>query len=253
MKRNFGAAAQDYAKHRAGFPDSFYDRLKVFGIGTPGQVVVDMGTGTGVLARGVAQRGCRVTGIDPDDRLLEQARLLDREANVNIDYRAGVAEALPVADDYADVVTAGTCWHWFDGPVAAREAKRISKAGAFLIVTMFSWLPLPGNVVEATEQLIIRHNPAWKYGGGNGFYFECIEHLQGAGIGNIETFSYDLQVPYSQAGWRGRIRASAGVGASLSPAAVQTFDAELASLLERSFNTDLLQVHHRLFTVIGRV
>ena len=253
MTRNFGAAAQDYAKHRAGFPDSFYDRLKVFCIGTPGQVVVDIGTGTGVLGRGFAQRGCQVIGIDPDDRLLEQARLLDREANVNIDYRAGVAEALPVADDYADVVTAGTCWHWFDGPVAAREAKRIGKPGAFVVISVFAWLPLPGNVVAATERLIERHNPAWKYGGGNGFYLECIEHLQSAGIGDIETFSYDVHVPYTREGWRGRIRASAGVGASLSPAAVQTFDAELASLLERSFNTELLQVHHRLFTVIGRV
>ena len=49
MTQNFGAAAQDYAKHRAGFPDSFYHRLQTFGIGTPGQLVVDIGTGTGRL------------------------------------------------------------------------------------------------------------------------------------------------------------------------------------------------------------
>ncbi|MBF8270445.1 MAG: Methyltransferase type 11 [Gammaproteobacteria bacterium] len=133
MTRNFGAAAQDYAKYRAGFPDSFYDRLKVFGIGTPGQRVVDIGTGTGVLARGFAQRGCQVISVDPDDRLLEQARLLDREASVQIEYRSGVAENLPVEDNYADIITAGTCWHWFDGPVAAREARRIGKPGAFIV------------------------------------------------------------------------------------------------------------------------
>lgn len=253
MTKNFGAAAQDYAKHRAGFPDSFYNRLQPFGIGLPGQVIVDIGTGTGTLARGFALRGCRSTGIDPDERLLEQARQLDREAGVNVEYRTGVAEQLPLADAYAEVITAGTCWHWFDGPLAASEARRIGKPGAYVVIAFFAWLPLPGNVVEATEKLIEKHNPDWLYGGGNGFYYDCIEHLQQAGIGNIETFSYDVHVPYTQEGWRGRIRASAGVGASMTPAAVQAFDAELAALLERSFNTEPLRVHHRLFTAIGRI
>ena len=253
MTRNFGAAAQDYAKHRAGFPDSFYDRLKVFGIGTPGQTIVDIGTGTGTLARGFALRGCRAIGIDPDERLMEQAKALDREAGVTVDYRTGVAEDLPLADDYADVITAGTCWHWFDGPKAASEAGRVGKPGAFVIIAVFAWLPLPGNVVEATEKLIEKHNPDWHYGGGNGFYYDAVDHLQCAGIGNIETFSYDVHVPYTQEGWRGRIRASAGVGASLSPDEVSAFDAELAGLLESSFNTEVLQVHHRVFAVIGRL
>ena len=253
MTRNFGAAAQDYAKHRAGFPDSFFDRLQVFGIGRPDQLVVDIGTGTGTLARGLALRGCSAVGIDPDERLTEQARQLDHEAGVAVEYQTGVAEQLPLPDDYADVITAGTCWHWFDGRRAAAEVRRIGKAGAHVVIAAFAWLPLPGNVVEATEKLIEKHNPDWHYGGGNGFYYDCVDHLQDAGIGNIETFSYDVDVPYTPVGWRGRIRASAGVGASLSTDEVTVFDAELADLLERSFATDLLQVHHRVFAVIGRV
>ena len=50
VKTNFGAAAEDYAKFRAGFPDSFFDRLAAFGIRSPGEVVVDVGTGIGTLS-----------------------------------------------------------------------------------------------------------------------------------------------------------------------------------------------------------
>ncbi|MEM8709038.1 MAG: methyltransferase domain-containing protein, partial [Actinomycetota bacterium] len=61
----FGNAAADYATHRAGFPDELFDRLAPHGIGRSGQRVVDLGTGTGTVARQLARRGCSVIGVDP--------------------------------------------------------------------------------------------------------------------------------------------------------------------------------------------
>src|SRR6266511_1453806 len=68
MATNFGAAADDFARFRAGFPDSIFDRLAALGIGASGETIVDVGTGTGTLARGFALRGAKVIGIDPDGR-----------------------------------------------------------------------------------------------------------------------------------------------------------------------------------------
>lgn len=119
------------------------------------------------------------------------------------------------------------------------------------MVAYFSWLPLPGNLVEATENLIKKHNPNWRYDGGNGVDFSSLPHLYAAGFSGFETFSYDLDVSYSPRAWRGRIRASAGIGASLTPDAVESFDAELAQLLEKSFPGDVLQIQHRVFAIIG--
>jgi hypothetical protein len=105
--------------------------------------------------------------------------------------------------------------------------------------------------VEATERLIEQHNPAWRFGGGNGFHPESIPHLHAAGFAAFETFSYDVDVPYPHEAWRGRIRASAGVGASLPPEGVSAFDAALARLLETSFPVSVLRVPHRVFAVIA--
>jgi ubiquinone/menaquinone biosynthesis C-methylase UbiE len=252
LKVDFGLTARDYAAHRAGFPDSLFQRLAERGIGQPGQVVVDLGTGTGTLARGFALRGCKVTGIDVAEPLLQEARRLSRRTGIEIEFRFGRAEATGLPARFADVVTAGQCWHWFDSLQAAREVARILKPEGFLIIAHFDWLPLKGNVVEATEQLILQHNLDWTYAGTTGIHPQWLRDLGETDFRNLETFSYDVEVPYTPADWRGRIRASSGVGASLPAAQVEDFDYALAAILKERFPGEVLRVPHRVFTVIAR-
>jgi SAM-dependent methyltransferase len=250
MSIDFGKTAQDYGKHRAGFPEAFFERLVPFGLGRPGQRALDLGTGTGNVARGLARRGCQVTGLDPSAALIEQARQLDRAAGVTIRYVQTVAEETTLPDASFDVVTAGQCWHWFNRPKAAQEVRRLLVPGGYLVIAHFDWLPLPGNMVEATEQLIKRYNPGWMLGGGTGLYPAWLTDVAVAGFHNIETFSFDHPTPYTHEAWRGRIRASAGVAASLPPEKVQDFDTDLRCLLSQHFPTDPLLVPHRVFAVI---
>ena len=106
-------------------------------------------------------------------------------------------------------------------------------------------------MVAASEELIRRHNPAWDLHGGTGLYPAWLADAALAGFGEIETFSFDVAVPYSHEAWRGRIRASAGVGGSLAAEAVARFDRELAALLARAFPEDPLSVPHRAFALIA--
>lgn len=154
MKPNFGATSEDYARHRAGFPDSLFERLAAHGIGTDSQGIVDLGTGTGSLARGFARRGARVIGIDPAEELLQAARELDAGAGVSVEYRVAWAETTGLPAAAFDVVAAGQCWHWFDRPRAALEAARMLKPNGILVIAHFDWIPIVGNMVRATEELI---------------------------------------------------------------------------------------------------
>jgi SAM-dependent methyltransferase len=47
--------------------------VKKLGIGVVGQRILDLGTGTGTLACGFAERGCDVVGLDPSPEMLAQA------------------------------------------------------------------------------------------------------------------------------------------------------------------------------------
>ena len=234
MNINFGLTAEDYAKHRAGFPDWFFERVFNEGIVKAGDLLADLGTGTGTLARGFAERGCTVTGIDISAQLMEQARDFALQAGLEVDFRFAKAEATGLPDDHYDVVTAGQCWHWFDRPVAALEMKRILKPNGRAVIAHFDWIPLDGNVVDLTEKLIETYNPKWyvEFGGKTGVYPDWMRDLGEAGFLDIQTFSFDMDVPYTHEDWRGRIRASSGVGASLSEAEVGRFDSELKSMLE---------------------
>jgi SAM-dependent methyltransferase len=248
---DFGKTASDYARHRAGFPASFFQRLGDEGIARPGSRALDLGTGTGTVARGLAQMGLAVTGLDPADDLTAQARQLDGAAGVSIDYVTAKAEQTGLPDNHFDLVTAGQCWHWFERTRAAAEARRILKPGGTLLVAHFDWLPLPGNVVSASERLIRRHNPEWSYHGATGVYRHWHTDLRTAAFGKVQAFTYDEDATYTREAWCGRIRASAGIAASLAPAAVAIFDAEHRQMLEQEFPGDPLAIPHCIFAVYG--
>lgn len=247
---DFGKTAQDYGKYRAGFPETFFERLSTFGIGVMGQRVLDLGTGTGTLARGLARRDCRVIGLDPSASLLDQAEQLDHQSGVIVHHIIATAERTGLATNSFEIVTAGQCWHWFDRPQAAQEVRRLLVLGGRLVIAHFDWLPLPGNVVEATEQLILQHNPAWRGSGGTGLHPAWLRDVAIAGFQNIETFSFDATPFYTHEAWRGRIRASAGVAASLPPAQVAKFDTDLDHLLKQQFPDEPLDAPHRVFAVV---
>ena len=151
-----------------------------------------------------------------------------------------------------DLVTAAQCWRWFDADRAGAEVMRLLVPGGRLVIAQLDWIPRVESVVAATEALILAHNPAWELGGLDGLPTHFVADVERAGFRDVETFSFDLDLAYTHEDWRGRIRASAGVAATLTPDAVERFDAEHARLLTERFPADPLAVPHRVFALLSR-
>jgi ubiquinone/menaquinone biosynthesis C-methylase UbiE len=106
----------------------------------PGQDVLDVACGTGVLAREAALRvrpGGTVTGLDRNDGMLAVARRKAPE----IEWRQGQAEALPFADDRFDAVVSQFGLMFFEDRVLAlAEMWRVLKPGGRLAVAVWDAL-----------------------------------------------------------------------------------------------------------------
>ena len=106
----------------------------------PGQKVLDVACGTGVLAREAATRvapGGSVAGLDRNEGMLAVAR---RQAP-GIDWRQGRAEALPFADGAFDAVVSQFGLMFFEDRTAAlKEMWRVLRPGGRLAVAVWDAL-----------------------------------------------------------------------------------------------------------------
>lgn len=247
---DFGRTADDYERHRPGFPETFFDRLVAARWTEPGSRVLDLGTGTGSLALGFARRGLDAVGLDLSAELLDVARRRAADEGLPARFVVGRAERTGMPAAVFDVVSAGQCWWWFDADEALREARRVLVPGGRLLIASFSYLPLGGNVASRSEDLILEHNPNWPKAGWRGVHPEHLRALDNGGFREVESFSYVVDVPFTHEGWRGRMRACNGVGAALGAESVARFDRDLEAVLASEF-PGTLNVPHRVFVATG--
>jgi SAM-dependent methyltransferase len=122
-----------------------------------GQLVADIGCGTGLLARLFLDHRCEVFGVEPNAKMREAGRkaLAGQARFHSIDGRA---EATTLASASVDFVMAGQAAHWFDADQAHAEFARILKPGGWLLLIWNERKQTPGFMGEY-EALIALHAP----------------------------------------------------------------------------------------------
>ncbi|MEO8298617.1 MAG: class I SAM-dependent methyltransferase [Burkholderiales bacterium] len=106
-----------------------------------GETVLDVGTGTGVVALTAARLGAKVSGLDLTPELIEQARENAAIARLpEIAWQVGDAEALPYPDASFDVVTSQFGHMFAPRPeVVVSEMRRVLKPGGR--IAFATWPP----------------------------------------------------------------------------------------------------------------
>lgn len=83
---DWGKASCYYAKHRDIYPPEFLNRLGAAANIAAGRMVLDIGTGTGVIPRMLYSSGARFTGLDASENQITEARRLAKESGMDINF-----------------------------------------------------------------------------------------------------------------------------------------------------------------------
>jgi ubiquinone/menaquinone biosynthesis C-methylase UbiE len=152
--RGFGSAAEEYERGRPGYPTEVAELLRSeLGLG-PGRSVLDVGAGTGKFTRLLATTGARVLALEPVDAMRAQLQAAVPQAELV----GGSAEEIALRAGAVDVVTTATAFHWFDGPRALAEFRRVLTPGGGLAVVWnlrdesVDWVRSIGELVGAAVE-----------------------------------------------------------------------------------------------------
>jgi SAM-dependent methyltransferase len=123
----FAGTAEYYSQYRPPYPGELLSDLVTLSVGRHGRHLVDLGCGTGEVAIPLSAAFDTVTAIDIDPAMVALAEHKGGEQKIdNVRWLVGPAESLELADGSADLVVAGSSFHWMDR--------------ALLSTRVYSWL-----------------------------------------------------------------------------------------------------------------
>lgn len=129
----FAGTADYYARYRPVYPDRMLTDLVDLSVGPHGRRLVDLGCGTGEVALPLSASFDRVTAIDidPDMAAIAERKATERQIR-NVAWTVGAAESLDLPAGSADLVVAGSSFHWMDRELLAGRVRTwLADTGVF--------------------------------------------------------------------------------------------------------------------------
>ncbi len=122
-----------YNQYRPTYPQAAIAKI-LQGLNPTQIVAADIGAGTGIGSRLLADQGVRVMAIEPITAMSNAAT-----AHPKIQFISGTAEQIPLATASVNLVTSFQAFHWFDFLPSLREFHRILTPNGRLALIWNFW------------------------------------------------------------------------------------------------------------------
>lgn len=159
---------------------------------SPHTRVCDVGAGVGHLSRPLAERGCRVTAVEPNDamRQLGSSRLAGL---TNIEWVEATGEETLQPSGHFDLTTFGSSFNVVNQAKALAEVHRITRRGG-TFACLWNHRDLNDNIQKQIEHSIRELIPEYEYGSRredptegltSSGYFSSVEKIEGTILHNM--------------------------------------------------------------------
>lgn len=138
----FDTGGGDYARFRPDYPPELAAHLAA--LAPARDCAVDVGCGSGQLARQLAGHFAQVIGLDPSAGQLARA-----PAHPRLRWLVARAEALPLPPRSVSLIAAAQAAHWFDLPAFHAEVRRVAVPGAIVALVSYGVLRLDDAALQA--------------------------------------------------------------------------------------------------------
>lgn len=129
----FSNRASQYSKARPDYPAKALDFILERCSLKAESKLVDIGAGTGISSRAFASRGLLVTGVEPNQSMLDEAKNHPDFAE-KLTYVKAKAEETGLPSNTFDAVVCAQSFHWFDPGLALAEFNRMLKPGGWIVL-----------------------------------------------------------------------------------------------------------------------
>ena len=154
-KTRFTDTVADYDRFRPDYPTALFDWMMRFVPLQPGDVVIDVGCGTGIASRQLAARGLKVIAVDPNPAMLSAAKSHTEDG---ITYIETDGERLDIPVEQCSGIVGGQSFHWLDLQ-AARG--RFANLGASWVVPFWNLRRNATPFMEDYEALLRKWSPEY--------------------------------------------------------------------------------------------
>ncbi|HEX4270307.1 MAG TPA: methyltransferase domain-containing protein [Rhizomicrobium sp.] len=143
--RRFKSTVAYYQRHRLAYPDRLIARVAALAGLRPGNSVLDLGAGTGMLAVGFAKAGMTVTAMDPEPDMLAVCQEAAQAAGVTVALRQGGSADLTPDMGPFRLVTMGRSFHWMDRAATLAMLEQIVTPDGGVALFHDAHPPVPDN------------------------------------------------------------------------------------------------------------
>jgi ubiquinone/menaquinone biosynthesis C-methylase UbiE len=130
-----------YDRHRPSAPQALVDCTLQYAKMEQADLVVDIGSGTGLSSFIWKDRAASILGVDPSADMRRLAEMHRKPGMGHICFVHGTGEDVPVEDASADIVSCGQVFHWMDTANTLSEVNRILRPGGVFVVYDCVWPP----------------------------------------------------------------------------------------------------------------